>query len=189
MKKSNKIKPVIDFEGEIWIEVKGYEGKYAISNFGRIKSLSRIKTNGNGSFISQEHLINKQINRYGYEKCIIFQHGKPKTFLIHRLVAIAFINNNDNLPEVNHKDLVRNNNYVDNLEWVSKRENKTHGFIDKNTINSHVGVYYEKRYKSWIVKIWDGNKDNYIKSFASEDEAIEAYKLELVKRGLTNKYA
>lgn len=99
---------------EIWKDVVGYEGKYQVSNLGRVKSLNYNRT-------GKEQILKTQTNRYGYlYVCLGSNHNKVR---IHRLVAEAFIPNPYNLPEVNHKDLNRANNVVDNLEWATREYN------------------------------------------------------------------
>jgi hypothetical protein len=104
---------------EIWENIEGYEGLYQISNRGRVKSLERIDENN--------HPIKERIMKpsmsLGYLYVGLRKQGKQKRMRIHRLVAAAFIPNPDNKEEVGHKDETRTNNYADNLEWVSKKEN------------------------------------------------------------------
>lgn len=104
---------------EIWENIEGYEGLYQISNQGRVKSLERIDENN--------HPIKERIMKpsmsLGYLYVGLRKQGKQKRMRIHRLVAAAFIPNLDNKEEVGHKDETRTNNYADNLEWVSKKEN------------------------------------------------------------------
>lgn len=97
---------------EIWKDVIGYEGLYQISSLGRLKS------NRYG------RMIKGNINSYGYLRTILSdRNGNIKRVLIHRLVAEAFIPNTDNKPQVNHRDENKLNNAVDNLEWVTCKEN------------------------------------------------------------------
>lgn len=104
---------------EIWENIEGYEGLYQISNQGRVKSLERIDENN--------HPIKERIMKpsmsLGYLYVGLRKQGKQKRMRIHRLVAAAFIPNPNNKEEVGHKDETRTNNYADNLEWVSKKEN------------------------------------------------------------------
>lgn len=99
---------------EIWKDIKGYEGLYQVSNFGRIKSFVRN--------VSNPRIMKTYINRKGYIKCYI--GGKSKS--IHRLVADAFIPNHKNKPQVNHIDGNKQNNNVENLEWATNSENQKH---------------------------------------------------------------
>lgn len=104
----------IKIKEEVWKDVLGYEGLYLISNRGRVKSFyqGNIKAyNFNGN----------------YYDVTLFKNGKGKHFLVHRLVAIAFIPNPNNLPQVNHKDEDKLKNHVDNLEWCDFHYNITYG--------------------------------------------------------------
>lgn len=94
---------------EIWKKIEDYD--YIVSNFGRIKNLK------NNNFLKP------QDNRNGYLKVCLSKHGKVKQFLMHRLVAELFIDNPNNLPQVNHKDENKKNNNFSNLEWCTKKYN------------------------------------------------------------------
>lgn len=104
---------------EIWKPVVGYKGWYEVNNYGDVK---RVKS-GQGSVVGR---ILKARNHNGYLAVTLTKKGNEKTQLVHRLVALAFIINPENKPEVNHKDSIRNNPKVSNLEWVTSRENKQH---------------------------------------------------------------
>ena len=107
---------------EIFKEVKGYEGLYQVSNFGRVKSLG----NGNSNN-SKERILKPGKATNGYLQVNLYKNGKSKMCKIHRLVADTFLSNPDGLPEVNHKDEDKTNNSVYNLEWVTAKENSNHG--------------------------------------------------------------
>ena len=104
---------------ENWKDIPGYEGKYQISNFGRVKSLLFIN---NKYVIPREKIMNYTI-RSGYQVLVLRKNGKRESRQVHRLVAEAFIPNPNNLPIVNHKDFNRENNFVENLEWCTQKEN------------------------------------------------------------------
>ena len=93
---------------EEWRDIIEYEGLYQISNKGRVKSL------GNNKNRKEKILSLKPIN--GYMRVFLYKNGKPKPYSVHRLVAIAFIPNPNNYPEVNHIDEDKTNNIVENLE-------------------------------------------------------------------------
>lgn len=98
---------------EYWAVIDGYEGKYSVSTFGRVRNNIRDK-------------ILSQSERYkgGYLRVNLYDSkGKIKTVNVHRLVAKAFLPNPQNLPQVNHRDEVRTNNRVDNLEFCSAQYN------------------------------------------------------------------
>jgi hypothetical protein len=100
---------------EIWVPVKGFEERYSISNQARIKSL-----------IKKPIIMKPPVNQYGYEYVSLWKNGKRKNIQIHRLVAIAFLDNPENKPMVNHIDGNKRNNHVSNLEWCTRQENTDH---------------------------------------------------------------
>lgn len=107
---------------EIWKPIKDFEDKYEISNMGRLKN----KTNGH---------IYKNTNKNGdYFSIILYGKDKRKSTRIHRLVAEAFIPNPENKSQVDHIDLNKQNNRVDNLRWVTQSENMQH--------NIEAGIFY-----------------------------------------------
>lgn len=121
---------------EIWKDVPGYEGQYQVSNTGRVRSLDRIKPDG----IFQHGTIRKTyLDACGYELVALRKNNKPKNWSVHRLVATAFIPNPDNLPQVNHKDEIRNHNTVDNLEWCTIEYNQRYGHRRQRSSESSTG--------------------------------------------------
>lgn len=113
---------------EEWRPIKGYEGLYEISNMGRVKRLGRksITSSGKVRYL-KEALRQPQKSKKGYMNVRLTNKGVYKSFIVHRLVAEAFIENPLNKPQVNHIDEDRSNNRVDNLEWVTCIENNNHG--------------------------------------------------------------
>lgn len=112
---------------EIWKNIEGYEGLYQVSNLGRVKSLDKYLPDTLGRVSFRKEKIICQLQRGGYLAVQIWKKGKNKKFLVHRLVATAFIPNPDNLPQVNHKDENKANNNVDNLEWCTHQYNMDYG--------------------------------------------------------------
>ena len=109
----------MEADKEIWKDVEGYEGLYKVSSYGNVLSLKYCGSN-------RKHLLAQNPDHKGYLMVYLSKRGKRKTFKVHRLVASAFIPNPNNLPQVNHKDGVRNNNSVDNLEWCDEFQNAQH---------------------------------------------------------------
>ena len=113
---------------EEWKDIKGFEGVYQISSEGKVKSLERYCKSKNGSVRLKKELILKPfMNTNGYCFVVLRLNNEYKTKSIHRLVAETFIPNPDNLPCVNHKDEVKSNNSVSNLEWCSVAYNNSYG--------------------------------------------------------------
>ena len=116
-------------ENEIWKDIEGYEGRYQVSNLGRVRSLDRYITKPhprNGvptKYFKRGTLMAKHIMRNGYIGLTIKVGGKPKNYMVHRLVAKAFVPGYFENADVNHKDCNRQNNRADNLEWMTRRDN------------------------------------------------------------------
>jgi hypothetical protein len=115
---------------EIWKNIQGYDG-YQISNFGRVKSL------GNGKKRKEKILKpSKDGNKYLF--VVLSKQGKRKFYLIHRLVAETFIDNPNNLPQVNHRDEDKTNNASGNLEWCTPKQNINYGSHNQRSAASRI---------------------------------------------------
>lgn len=121
---------------EIWKDVVGYEQYYQVSNLGRIRSKDREVRNNKGKCIKAARILKPQQNNNGYLYFQIKLSGRMVKLYIHRMVASAFIPNTNNKPQVNHIDNNPQNNCVNNLEWVTPKENVHHamkqGRFDKS---------------------------------------------------------
>lgn len=131
---------------EIWKDIDGFEGSYQVSNFGGIKSLSR-KVNSKNNFprIIKERTLTPVKKQNKYLSISLGNHNQKD---IHRLVAQAFIPNPDNKKTVNHKNGIKNDNRVENLEWATYTENIRHAF--KSSLN--VPLKGEERYNSKLTE-------------------------------------
>lgn len=122
---------------EIWKDVKGYEGHYQISSAGIVRSLDRQVSQWNESAKRVTSRLQKSIymspfyDKDGYLKVQLTRNGERHKFFLHRLVALNFIPNPENKPEVNHKDGVKDNNNLPNLEWNTTSENQRHAIANK----------------------------------------------------------
>lgn len=113
---------------EIWKDIIGYEGYYQISNYGNVRSLDRIDCKNR---FRKGKDCKKILTEDGYYKAGLSKNGVEKRHFIHRLVALHFIENPNNLECVNHKDENKINNCVDNLEWCSREYNNNYGTRNK----------------------------------------------------------
>jgi hypothetical protein len=103
----------------------GYEGLYLIDSLGNIVSCPRQ----NGSrFVNQYKILGTKTNKFGYKEVALSKDGKTKTVLLHRLIAIHFVDNPHNLPCVNHKNGIKTDNRIENLEWCTKSQNTKHAY-------------------------------------------------------------
>jgi len=123
-------------EGEIWKDVVGVYG-YKISNLGRVLSVGREIYRPTGNFKTQDKLMTIQTNIYGYRTVMLSPGHGTITFFIHKLIALAFIPNPHNKPEINHINGIKSDNSIINLEWCTHKENMKHardtGLIKKST--------------------------------------------------------
>lgn len=165
---------------EIWKEVSGYEGKYEASTLGRIKSMSRKIKRKRGFFISKELILKLSINSSGYEYLNLCLEGKVMKYKVHQLVAMAFLNHVPNKMAlvVNHKNSVRNDNRLDNLEIVTQRENSCNKNI--KTTSNYTGVSWQKNIGKWQSGIRIKGKPKHLGFFLNEIEAHQAYQSALL---------
>lgn len=107
---------MIEPAGEMWEPVPGYENTYRVSDLGRIQGLISGR------------ILKPGLHSGGYLNVTLYKNTGKKMTYVHRVVAMTFIPNPDNKPEVNHKDMDRRNNASSNLEWVTKSENHQHAY-------------------------------------------------------------
>ena len=125
---------------EEWKDIPGFDGAYQVSTFGRVKSVDRIyhkqyKDGHDGTTHHKGRILKQRLNNRGYWIVSIVYKCKSMIFLVHRLVAITFIPNPNNLPQVNHKDENPKNSHVDNLEWCDHLYNIRYGTgIERNLL-------------------------------------------------------
>lgn len=114
-----------DLPNEVWKDIPDYEGLYQVSNLGRVKSLERIIYKPTIDVYQKRYsrIMKTSLNEDGYRHLNLKNEGKSKDFLVHRLVALAFILNPENKTQIDHINTVRTDNRVENLRWVTPSEN------------------------------------------------------------------
>lgn len=151
---------------EVWKDIEGFEGYYQVSNLGRVRSLDRIIIFDNGKSKEEKTLLKGKIlcitkQTQGYSQVGLCKQGTQKSYRLNRLVANAFIPKIEGKIYVNHIDGDKDNNRVDNLEWVTNSENINHAY--------RTGLL--KHWTRAVLKIDDYG--NIIKEYGSLKEAAE----------------
>ena len=165
---------------EIWKDIEGFEGLYQVSNKGNVKCLEH-KCPGrykNTFRTVREHLMKQTKGNKGYMYVILSNLDRGRTFLVHRLVAKAFVPNPDNKPIVNHKDENKSNNSFDNLEWCTNLYNNTYNGIHlKRKHYIHAYEYDLDKIKE-KVRVLKNSIENFRKKYPEidVDEMIEELK-------------
>lgn len=131
-------------ENEVWKDIKGYEGRYQVSNYGNVKSLKYRHHN-------KISLLKKYKSSNYYRVALGKAHKK---FFIHRLVAEAFIPNPHNLPFINHKDENGLNNYFKNLEWCTQSYNINYGTRNERVAQKKRRLIAQYNLNGEIIKTW-----------------------------------
>lgn len=127
---------------EAWKSIIGYESIYSVSNHGRVKSIKRKVNSPKGGRTVRERILINSPDRKGYLRVSLSRFYKRKNMFVHRLVAIAFIKNHENKPQINHKNGTHDDNRVENLEWATPSENANHAFSTLNRKGSWSGKRY-----------------------------------------------
>ncbi len=167
-------------KNEIWKDIFGYEGLYQISNFGNVKSLKRISLMRNKyQFIKKEKILKPCLDNVGYYNVNLYKNNFQKTFKIHKLVAIAFLNHTPCGYKlvVNHKNFIKTDNKLENLEIITSRENTNLQHIKSSS--KYTGVSWHKNIKKWQSYIKINNKLIYLGVFENEIDAHNEYQNKL----------
>lgn len=153
---------------EIWKDIPDYEGIYQASNLGNIKSLKFGST-------GKERILKPTLNNCGYLRVCLHKNKKQKVRSVHQLVAITFLNHKPCGMElvVNHKNFIRVDNRLENLEIVTARENVNKKHL--TSVSKYTGVSWYKKSKKWIACIYADGKYTHLGYFDTEEEASKYY--------------
>jgi hypothetical protein len=141
--------------------IEGFEN-YSVSNYGNVKN---NKTGKNFKLC---------LDTNGYYKVDLYKNGDYRRIVVHRLVAMAFIPNPENKPQVDHIDNIRTNNNVNNLRWVSNSENNQNKGIYMNNTSGVKGVNFNKRKNKWRAYIHHNGKNYHLGYFENLEDAAKA---------------
>lgn len=146
-------------------EIPLYEGLYEIDTFGSVYSVLAKK------------ILKQTINERGYKTVCLHRNRKCTTCLIHRLVAITYIENPLNLPYVDHIDGDANNNALKNLRWCSAIQNSanTRKYWRDTFTSTYKGVSKDKRTGRWKVRLSVNKKQKFLGAYETEIKAALAY--------------
>ena len=167
---------------EIWANV--LELPYEVSNFGNVKRVSNMPYKH-----KNREYIKPYLNNKGYMCINLYKNSKVHKFQVHRLIAVYFLPNPNNLPEINHIDGNRLNNDIDNLEWCTRQQNMQHAwdtglFINrhanasikrKKSTSKYIGVSWSKQRQRWCVYVGFNKKHYGVGRFINEIDAAIAY--------------
>lgn len=149
----------------LWKDIPEYEGHYQASSDGQIRSLTKeVNSKGGSIAVKQGKILSQNTNSKGYCLVHLSKDGQAKTRSVHRLVASAFIENDNNFPCINHKDENPGNNSVDNLEWCSYEYNNNYGTRKEKDHDSRINGKMSKAFVQLDIE------GNYIAEFPSAAE-------------------
>ena len=161
---------------EIWKDILGYEGLYQVNECGNVKSLSRTITKGNITYVTKDKLLKQSVDSVGYPYVNLSDYKKQKTFRVHQLVAVSFLNHTPDKHKglvIDHVDGNKLNNMTTNLQLITNKKNTSKD--RKNKTSKFTGVYLSKQSNKWIAQFKKNGITKYLGTFNIEEEARDAY--------------
>lgn len=138
----------------VWKDIKGYEGRYQVSNRGEVQTLLRRVPHGDHHYTRQSRLLKFTQTSRGYYRVGLHKNGTIKQFFVHCLVIEAFLSPKPKGAEVNHKDENPKNNDISNLEWVTHLDNMRYGTRLERTVQKRKRPIVQKTLSGEIIDIW-----------------------------------
>lgn len=170
------IKPIINFPNEIWKDITidngRYKGLYMASSYGRIKGVNKNIQYLNKNVFYPEKIMKSMLNKKGYLHVFLTHNVKYSCFRVHRIVAESFIPNPLDFPEVNHKNGIKIDNMVENLEWTTHKGNMVHAKIN-GLLSPRIGMLNgrSKLTRDQVIKI----REEYLAGDKSQNLLAEKY--------------
>lgn len=165
---------------EIWAKIEGWDG-YEVSSHGRVRSFWKHVGGKRGHVLhpDPQRILKGWLYRKGRLYVNLWKGNKQKHFQIHRLVAIAFIPNPNNHPQIDHIDRNHRNNHVSNLRWCNNQQNNLNHSIQSNNTTGVKGVRFRPDRKKWCAHwVQDGRWKS--KSFETKEDALD-YRKKMVE--------
>lgn len=164
-------------ENELWVPILGYEKTHEVSNFGRVRNISKFN----------KRILKPRKTNDGYlylELCVNYFRTAKK---IHKIVVESFCGEHKGMS-VNHIDGNKLNNFIGNLEIVSVRENCIHRSRMFKKSSKYANITWDKQHQKWRAQVYINGKQNYIGIFECEEKAYQKLCLFLHDKGIDNKY-
>jgi hypothetical protein len=166
---------------ENWKDILGYEGLYQVNECGNVKSLSRTITKGNITYVTKDRILKQSVDSVGYAYVNLSDYKKQKTFRVHQLVAVAFLNHTPDKHKglvIDHIDGDKLNNMTTNLQLITNKKNTSKD--RKNKTSKYTGVSWHKQSNKWLAQFRENGSVKYLGTFETEEEARDAYNAVLV---------
>jgi len=161
---------------EVWKDILGYEGLYQVNEYGNVKSLSRTITKGNITYVTKDRILKQSVDSVGYPYVNLSDYKKQKTFRVHQLVAVAFLNHTPDKHKglvIDHIDGNKLNNMTTNLQLITNKKNTSKD--RKNKTSKYTGVSLHKQSNKWLAQFKENGRVKYLGIFKTEEEARDAY--------------